>query len=85
MRTCAWFPRPPSAEPDKVSGRVDTGIASISPQIDLRGKLVDEACLELDRYLDAALLAGLSQVHIIHGARWGVGIREFLLAPFRRG
>ena len=84
---------PARPEPDKVSGRVDTGIASISPQIDLRGKLVDEACLELDRYLDAALLAGLSQVHIIHGKGTGAlgrGIREFLrthsaVADFRYG
>jgi DNA mismatch repair protein MutS2 len=58
-----------------------TSVATISPEIDLRGLLVDEASIQLDRYLDAAMLAGLTQVHIIHGKGTGAlgrGLHDFL-------
>jgi len=74
-------------------GITSTGVATISPEIDLRGKMVDEASLELDKYLDAAMLAGLQQVHIIHGKGTGAlgrGLHEYLkthcaVAGFRYG
>lgn len=40
-------------------------------ELDLRGLLVDEMLLKLDKYLDDALLAGLKQVRIIHGKGTG--------------
>jgi len=43
----------------------------ISPEIDLRGMLGDEAWAEVDKYLDAALLAGLGSVRLIHGKGTG--------------
>lgn len=54
---------------------------SISMELDLRGLNVEEGILEVDRYIDNALLAGLTSVHIIHGMGTGVlrkGIQEFL-------
>jgi DNA mismatch repair protein MutS2 len=36
-------------------------------ELDLRGKMVEEGLIELDRYLDSALMAGLPWVRIIHG------------------
>ena len=48
-----------------------TATATTEPEIHLRGMRVDEALLELDRYLDAAMLAGLREVRIVHGKGTG--------------
>ncbi|MFV9511119.1 endonuclease MutS2 [Tepidibacillus sp. LV47] len=53
----------------------------VKPELDLRGKTVDEAMIEIDRYLADALLAGYKQVSIIHGKGTGVlrsGVQDFL-------
>ncbi len=45
--------------------------ASISPEINLIGKTVDEAISALDKYLDDACLSHLSQVRVVHGKGTG--------------
>lgn len=52
------------------SGSVTIGMnkaATISPEINLIGKTVDEAVYALEKYLDDAYLAHLQQVRIVHG------------------
>ena len=50
---------------------------SVSPEINLLGKTVDEAVSELDKYLDDAFIAGLRTVEINHGRGTGA-LRKFV-------
>lgn len=53
----------------------------VKSEIDLRGYMVDEGIIELDKYLDDAVLSGLESVRIIHGKGTGAlrqGVWEFL-------
>ena len=55
----------------------------VSPNLDLRGKRYEEAMTEVDRYIDAALLAGYGSVTIVHGKGTGAlrqGITSYLQA-----
>ncbi|MFT8408356.1 endonuclease MutS2 [Liquorilactobacillus satsumensis] len=55
--------------------------AHVSTSLDLRGKRYEEALVEVDRYLDAAILAGYPSVTIIHGKGTGAlrkGITDYL-------
>ena len=57
--------------------------ASPGLELDIRGQTVEEALPELEHYLDAAYLAGLPWVRIIHGKGTGKlrqGVREYLRA-----
>ena len=54
---------------------------SVSPEINLLGKTVDEALAELDKYLDDAYLYHLNSVRIVHGKGTGAlrkGIHQYL-------
>lgn len=54
---------------------------SVSTEINLLGKTVDEAVAELDKYLDDASLAHLISVRIVHGKGTGAlrkGIHQYL-------
>lgn len=56
-------------------------IPQVSPEIDLRGLLAEEAFEIVDKYLDHAFLAGLTSVWVIHGKGTGAlrkKIGEFL-------
>jgi DNA mismatch repair protein MutS2 len=55
--------------------------AALSPTLDLRGERVEPALEQLTAYLDQALLAGVDQVVIVHGAGTGAmrrAVREYL-------
>lgn len=70
----------------------------LSPELDLRGLLAEEALAKLDKYLDDACIAGLKQVNIIHGKGTGAlrqavhqylkihpTVEEYRLAGFEGG
>ena len=50
-------------------------------QLDLRGKMVDDACLELDRFIDNAAITGISEFYAVHGKGTGAlraGVHAYL-------
>lgn len=63
------------------SGRKEFKAKSISAEINVIGQNVDEACLEIDKYLDNCALSGLATIRIVHGKGTGAlraGIHSFL-------
>lgn len=55
--------------------------SSVKTELDLRGKRYEDAQVEVERYIDDALLAGYNQVSIIHGKGTGAlrkGVHEWL-------
>jgi len=69
----------PAPRPARGTAGTDVGVGtlrldrarSVASSLDLRGARVEEALDALDRYLDDAALAGLTQVVIIHGSGTG--------------
>lgn len=67
--------------------------SSVSTEINLLGKTVDEAIAVLDKYLDDAYLAHLNKVRIVHGKGTGAlrkGVHDYLrrnkrIASYRLG
>ena len=66
---------------------------NISATVNVQGKYLDDAVMDVDKYLDDAYVAGLEEVTIIHGRGEGVlktGIRNLLkknrhVASYRKG
>ncbi len=56
----------------KVTGMMSRAQRVVSGEVDIRGMASDEALLELDRYIDNALVSGLETIRIIHGKGTGV-------------
>ena len=53
----------------------------VSPEINVIGQTVEEACYTIDKYLDSCSLSSLEQVRIVHGKGTGAlrnGIHKFL-------
>ena len=66
---------------------------SISMSTNVQGENLDDATMDVEKYLDDAYIAGLKEVTIIHGRGEGVlkdGLRKYLkrnkhVASFRAG
>ena len=71
-------PKKPPAQATVVKRSRDENVRT---ELDLRGMALDEALLEVDRFLDEAFLSNLGQVYIIHGKGTGAlrtGVQDFL-------
>jgi len=56
---------------------------NVAPEFHLRGLVVEDALVELDKYLDDACLAGLGRVRLVHGKGTGA-LREAVRAFLRQ-
>lgn len=66
----------------KVTGMQSRALREVSGEIDIRGMASDEAILELDQYIDNAVVSGLETIRIIHGKGTGV-LRKNVQAHLR--
>lgn len=66
----------------KVTGMVSRAQRTVSGEVDIRGMASDEGILELDKYIDNAVLSGITTVTIIHGKGTGV-LRKAVQAHLR--
>ncbi len=65
----------------KTSRIIKLKTSSITTTIDVRGQNLEEALMEIDKYLDDAFMSNLNEIQIIHGKGMGIlreGITQFL-------
>ncbi|MBR7071683.1 MAG: endonuclease MutS2 [Clostridia bacterium] len=67
----------------RVTGLFSRAERNVKGEIDLRGMASDEAILEVDRYLDQAVLSGIETVHLIHGKGTGT-LRKAIQAHLKK-
>lgn len=85
-KDCSFVSRAPKAKettsPSKAKNfNMLAKVSQISPEVDIRGLMVDEAIDVVGKYLDDAVISGLARVLIIHGKGTGAlrkGIQEYL-------
>lgn len=65
-----------------ITGLTSKAERTTSGEIDIRGMASDEAIIELDKYIDEAVLSGIGSVRIIHGKGTGV-LRKAVQAHLR--
>ncbi len=71
----------PTPRDEEMAKLRERAASRIAPRLDLRGERVEAAIEQLGAYLDEALLAGLDEAVVVHGAGTGAlrrAIREFL-------
>ncbi len=57
-------------------------VLSVAQSINVVGKVLDDAIMDVDKYLDDAFMGGLKEVTVIHGRGAGI-LREGLAAMFK--
>lgn len=76
-------PKTKQSNTRKVTGVKSKTERDIKYEFDMRGMTVDEGIMELDRYIDGAVLAGMPSVTIIHGK--GTGALRKAVHSFLKG
>lgn len=75
-------PQKPQQKPKRFSSQLTSTInKQVRTEIDLRGQTVEEAIMELDRFIDQCVLMHLNEISIIHGKGTGAlraGIAQHL-------
>lgn len=66
----------------RITGIVSRGQRTVSGEVDLRGMASDEAIMELDKYIDNAVLSGITTITVIHGKGTGT-LRKAVQAHLR--
>lgn len=66
----------------RITGLVSRGQRTVSGEVDLRGMASDEAIMELDKYIDNAVLSGITTITVIHGKGTGT-LRKAVQAHLR--
>ncbi len=69
-------------QPQKTGAKVTLSQDRTSAlSLDLRGNMVDDACLEIDRFIDTALMNGVHEFFVVHGKGTGAlraGVQAYL-------
>ncbi|MEE0839941.1 MAG: Smr/MutS family protein, partial [Acutalibacteraceae bacterium] len=55
-----------------ITGLKSRAQRDVSGEIDIRGMASDEGVMEVDRYIDSAVIGGLETIRVIHGKGTGV-------------
>ncbi|MBQ3053448.1 MAG: endonuclease MutS2 [Clostridia bacterium] len=75
-------PTPSKPERKRASGRgVDSKTMNVTTELDIRGLMVDEGTMLLDKFIDDAVMASVKNISVIHGKGTGAlraGIHSFL-------
>jgi len=64
------------------SSMYQSKVISVTPSCNVVGKVLDDALMDVDKYLDDAFMAGLKEVTIIHGRGAGI-LRDGLASMFK--
>ncbi len=72
LRLTEQKPQSPVKRERNVKGLQSRAERTPTTEVDLRGMASDEAIMELDRYIDNAVLSGIPSITIIHGKGTGV-------------
>ena len=71
-----------SGERSRFGNLYQSKVKTVLPTINVVGKVLDDALMDVDKYLDDAYIAGLKEVTVIHGRGAGI-LREGLSDMFR--
>ena len=76
-------PKEQKPNKSKVTAKKNTASRQVQQELDIRGFAADEGVMELDMFINHAVMTGLSLVTVIHGKGTGI-LRNAVHARGRR-